>query len=96
MEKLITHLKDKTDDLENRSRRSNIRIINVPEQAEDYNVDLQRRRDEFRNVKRTLREMEVEYALIYPAQLRVKHLGSVKFFSTPAEAQRFLKDLPSE
>lgn len=34
MEKLITHLKDKTDDLENRSRRSNIRIINVPEQAE--------------------------------------------------------------
>lgn len=34
MDKLITHLKDKTDDLENRSRRSNIRIINVPEKAE--------------------------------------------------------------
>ena len=33
MEKLKTHLKDKTDDLENRSRRSNIRMINVPEQA---------------------------------------------------------------
>lgn len=31
---LITHLTDKTEDLENRSRRSNIRIINVLEQAE--------------------------------------------------------------
>jgi len=33
MEKLITHLKDKTDDPENCSR-SNIRIIDVPEKAE--------------------------------------------------------------
>lgn len=172
MEKLI-NLKDKTDDLENRSRRSNIRIINVPEQAEgrdavgflekfipemlgkdnftspvtlkrahrigkkldrprpiiakflnfrdkektlrlarskgeltyenkritfypDYSADLQRRRDEFRDVKRILREKGVEYALIYPAQLRIKYLETVKFFSTPAEVQRFLKDIPSE
>uniref|UniRef100_A0A3B4X586 L1 transposable element RRM domain-containing protein n=1 Tax=Seriola lalandi dorsalis TaxID=1841481 RepID=A0A3B4X586_SERLL len=171
--KLITHLKEKTDDLENHSRRSNIRILNVPEQAEgrdaagflekfipeilgndnftspitlerahrigkkadrprpliakflnfrdkekvlrlarckgemtyenkkisfypDYSADLQQRRDAFLDVKRMLREKEVEYALIYPAQLRIKHQGSVKFFSTPAEAQRFLKDLPSE
>lgn len=62
----------------------------------DYSADLQRRRDEFLDVKRVLREKEVEYALIYPAQLRIKHLGSVKFFSTPAEAQRFLKELSSE
>lgn len=173
MEKLITHLKDKADDLENRSRRSNIRVLNLPEQAEghdavgflekfmpqilghdnfttpltlerahrvgkksdrprpliakflnfrdkekvlrlarsngdmiyenkkisfypDYSADLQRRRDEYRDVKRMLREKEVEYALMYPAQLRVKHQGSVKFFSTPAEAQRFLKELSSE
>lgn len=34
MEKLITLLKDKTDDLENRSRRTNVRILNVPEQSE--------------------------------------------------------------
>ncbi|CAM4652658.1 unnamed protein product [Leuciscus chuanchicus] len=172
MEKLITHLKDKTDDLENRSRRSNIRIINVLEQAEgrntvgflekfipqilgednftspvtlerahriakksdrprpliakflnfrdkekalrlarskgemtyenkrisfypDYSAELQRRRDEFRDVKKILREKEMEYALIYPAQLRIKHQGTVKFFATPAEVQRFLKDLPN-
>ncbi|KAJ8004314.1 hypothetical protein DPEC_G00157840 [Dallia pectoralis] len=156
------------DDLENRSRRSNIRIINVPERAEgrdtvgflekfipqilgcdnfatpitlerphcigkrsdrprpliakflkfgdkekalrlarskgemthenksisfypDYSADLQRRRDEFRDVKRALQK-EVEYALIFPVQLRVKHLGIVRFFSTPAEVQRFLKN----
>lgn len=59
----------------------------------DYSADLQRRRDEFRDVKRTLREKELEYALLYPAQLRIKHLGSFKFFSTAAEAQRFVKEL---
>lgn len=62
----------------------------------DYSADLQRRRDEFRDVKRMLREKEVEHMLIYPAQLCIKHLGSIKFFSTPAEAQHFLKELPSE
>uniref|UniRef100_A0A669E390 L1 transposable element RRM domain-containing protein n=1 Tax=Oreochromis niloticus TaxID=8128 RepID=A0A669E390_ORENI len=172
MDKLTTQLKDKIDDLENRSRRSNLRILNIPEQAEgrdavgflekfipqilgndnftshitlerahrvgkksdrprpliakflnfrdkekvlrlarsrgemtyenrkisffpDYSADLQRRRDEFRDVKQRLREKEIEYALMYPAQLRVRHQGSIKIFSTPAEAQRYLKDLPN-
>uniref|UniRef100_A0A3P9BGG8 L1 transposable element RRM domain-containing protein n=1 Tax=Maylandia zebra TaxID=106582 RepID=A0A3P9BGG8_9CICH len=62
----------------------------------DYSVDLQRRRDEFRDVKQRLREKEIEYALMYPAQLRIRHQGSIKIFPTPAEAQRYLKDLPSE
>ena len=173
MEKLIMHLKDKTDDLGNCSRRSNIRILNVPEQTEgrdtegflekfipqilgmdnftspvtlerahhtgkksdrprplitkflnfrdkenllrlarskgemtyeskkisfypDYSTNLQRRRDEFLDVKRMLRDKEMEYALIYPAQLRNKHQGPVKLFTTPAKAQRVLKELPSE
>lgn len=34
MEKEFVFLKDKADDLENRSRRSNIKIINVPEKSE--------------------------------------------------------------
>uniref|UniRef100_A0A3Q1G7Q7 L1 transposable element RRM domain-containing protein n=1 Tax=Acanthochromis polyacanthus TaxID=80966 RepID=A0A3Q1G7Q7_9TELE len=173
MEKIITQLKDKTDYLENRSRRSNVRIVNVPEQAEgrdavgflekfipqilggenftapvtlerahrigkktdrprpliakflnfrekekvlrlarskgeimyenkkisfypDYSADLQRRRDEFLQVKRLLREKEVECALIYPAKLRIKHQGNIKFFSTPAEVQKFVEELPGE
>lgn len=173
MEKLLTGVKDKMDELENRSRRSNIRILNIPEQAEgqdavgflaktipqilgaenfsspiilerahrigkrsdrprpiiakllnyrdkekilrlarskgemmfqnkkiafypDYSAELQRRRDGFRDVKRILREKEMDYALIYPAQLRIKHMGSIKFFSTPAEAQKFLTELLSE
>lgn len=62
----------------------------------DYSAELQRRRDEFRDVKRLLREKNMEYALIYPAQLRVKHLETVKVFSTPAEAQHFLTELPRE
>lgn len=173
VEKLTTQLKDKIDDLENRSRRSNLRILNIPEQVEghdavgfleklipqilgndnftsnitlerahrvgkksdrprpfiakflnlrdkekvlrlarskgettyenkkisffpDYSIDLQRRRDEFRDVKQRLREKEIEYALMYPAQLRVRHQGSIKIFPTPAEAQRYLKDFLSE
>lgn len=170
MEKLITLLKDKTDDLENHSRRSNVRILNVPEQSEgrdtvgflerfipqlmgrdnftspvtlervhrvgkisdrqrpiiakflnfrdkekvlqlarskgeiiyknkkisfypDYSADLQRRRHGFTGVKRMLREKQVDYALLYPAQLHIKHKGGYKFFSTQAEAQSFLKEL---
>ena len=34
MEKEIAFLKEKTDDLENRSRRSNVKIVNIPERAE--------------------------------------------------------------
>lgn len=62
----------------------------------DYSADLQWRRDEFLSVKRMLRERELEYVLLYPAQLGMKHRRSVKVFSTPAEAQSFLKELPSE
>ena len=61
----------------------------------DYSAELQRRRDEFHDVKRMLREKEMEYALIYLAKLHINYQGSVKFFSTPAEVQLFLKDLPS-
>ncbi len=38
MEKLITHSKDKTDDLENRSRRSDMRILNIPEKSEGHDA----------------------------------------------------------
>uniref|UniRef100_A0A3P9AVZ3 L1 transposable element RRM domain-containing protein n=1 Tax=Maylandia zebra TaxID=106582 RepID=A0A3P9AVZ3_9CICH len=173
MEKFTMQLKDKIDDFENRSRRSNLRILNIPEQAEgrdavgflekfipqilgndnftshitlervhrvgkksdrprpliakflnfrdkekvlrlarskgemtyenkkisffpDYSADLQCRRDKFRDMKQRLREKEIEYALMYAAQLRIRHQGSIKIFPTPAEAQRYLKDLPSE
>ncbi|KAI4905265.1 hypothetical protein NFI96_004844 [Prochilodus magdalenae] len=34
MEKEIAFLKEKTDDLENRNRRSNVKIVNIPEKAE--------------------------------------------------------------
>lgn len=173
MEKTITQLWEKNDDLENCNRRSNIRILNIPEQAEgrdavgflerllpqmlgpdnftsavtlerahrigkvsdrprafiakflnlrdkekvlrlarnkgeitydnnriyffpDYSMELQRRRDDFLTIKRKLREKDVEYALLYPAKLRVKYNGSVKFFSSPVEAEGFLKELVTE
>lgn len=170
MEKEIMFLKNKTDDLENRSRRSNIKIINIPEKSEgsdtvgyleslipqllgndnfsspitlerahrigrpsdrtrpiiakflnyrekdkvlrfarekgavylndkrisfypDYSVEIQRKINGFNDVKKKLREKNIEYAIRYPAKLRVRHLGGFKLFSTPPEVEAFLTEL---
>lgn len=62
----------------------------------DYSTEQQCRRDEFLGVKRMLQEEGMEYTLIYLGQLRIKHRQSAKFFSISAEAQSFLKELPSK
>lgn len=38
LEKDVSYLKDKVQDLENRSKRSNIRIVNLPEESEGGNL----------------------------------------------------------
>ena len=170
LEKQLDFLKEKADDLENRSRRSNVRIINIPEKMEgrdvagfleqlipklldsdnfpspivierahrvgkvsdrprpiiakflnfshkekvlrlarekgdifldnkkisfypDYSAELQRKREGFGGVKKKLREKNIDYALFYPAKLRIRHQGSVRFFSSPADVQSFLTEL---
>ncbi len=170
IEKEIIFLKDKTDDLEHRSRRSNIKIINIPEKSEgsdtvgyleslipqllgndnfpspitlerahrirrpsdrtgpiiakflnyrekdkvlrfarekgavylndkrisfypDYSVEIQHKINGCNDVKKKLQEKNIEYAIRYPAKLRVRHLGGFKLFSTPPEVQVFLTEL---
>ncbi|KAI4879707.1 hypothetical protein NFI96_001810 [Prochilodus magdalenae] len=165
MEKEIAFLKEKTDDLENRSRRSNVKIVNIPERAEgndavgyverllprlfgeehfpapvvierahrlgkaaervrpilvkflnyrdkdkvlrlarnkgtvyldtnrvsfypDYSIEVQRRMAAFNEVKKKLREKNIEYASRYPAKLRIRHREGFKLFSTPSEKQK--------
>ncbi|KAJ8358019.1 hypothetical protein AAFF_G00043480 [Aldrovandia affinis] len=39
MQKVVTTLTDKCDDLENRSRRSNLRVVGLPEQAEGKDAE---------------------------------------------------------
>uniref|UniRef100_A0A3Q2D0X9 L1 transposable element RRM domain-containing protein n=1 Tax=Cyprinodon variegatus TaxID=28743 RepID=A0A3Q2D0X9_CYPVA len=139
MEKEITFLKEKSDDLENRSRRSNVKIINIPEKSEgtdmigyverliprllgeehfqtlatierahrlgrasertrpilvkflnftdkdkvlclarekktiQLSIEVQRKMLVFNEVKKKLREKNIEYATRYPAKLRIRH-----------------------
>ncbi|CAL9701072.1 unnamed protein product [Knipowitschia caucasica] len=172
MENEIKLLKVKADDLvtKNRSRRSNIKIINVPERAEgndtaafverliprlfgeghftspvvierahrlgrpadrtrpiiakflnyrqremvlrlarekhplllddnrisfypDYSAETQRNMLAYNEVKKKLRDKNIEYASRYPAKLRVRHEGAFKLFSSPAEVENFLRTL---
>uniref|UniRef100_A0A667X2L4 L1 transposable element RRM domain-containing protein n=1 Tax=Myripristis murdjan TaxID=586833 RepID=A0A667X2L4_9TELE len=59
----------------------------------DYSAELQRKRDEFNGVKKNLREKNIDYALFYPSKLRIRHQGTVRFFSSPAEVQNYLSEL---
>lgn len=48
----------------------------------DYSPDLQRRRAGFLDIKRTLRNHNISYALLYPARLRIEALGTIRFFES--------------
>lgn len=58
----------------------------------DYSPDLQKRRAEFRDIKRNLRNYKLEYALLYPARLRIVALGSTHYFDTTTGATKWLED----
>lgn len=49
----------------------------------DFSPELQRRRESFVEIKRTLQKYDVKYALLYPARLRVEAMGEVLFFDSP-------------
>ena len=57
----------------------------------DFSPDLQKRRAEFTQIKRTLQQHKVVYALQYPARLRVTALGRTFFFNSPAEVAQWLE-----
>lgn len=46
----------------------------------DYYPDLQWRRAGFLDIKRTLRNYNIPYALLYPVRLRIEALGKTNFF----------------
>ncbi|KAJ8415775.1 hypothetical protein AAFF_G00403320 [Aldrovandia affinis] len=106
-------LQAKTDDLENRGRRCNIRILHEKEQVlrlarergrlefqgrqvmifPDFSAELNKRRAEYVEVKKLLREKEgVRYGLVYPARLRVSFQGQEKMFDTPQAVKDFIAD----
>lgn len=94
MKKNILQLARSKGGMTYQNKNKKIKIAFYP----DYSAELQCRRDRFRAVKCLLRDKGdgTVYVLIYPAQLCVKHLGTVKLFSTLAEVQSFLKELSNE
>ena len=52
----------------------------------DFTLQVQRRRREFYDIKRRLREQNLKYAMLFPARLRVEADGKTHFFTSPEEA----------
>ncbi|KAJ8403283.1 hypothetical protein AAFF_G00355000 [Aldrovandia affinis] len=59
----------------------------------DFSAELNKRRAEYVEVKKLLREKEgVRYGLVYPARLRVSFQGQEKMFDTPQAVKDFIAD----
>ena len=67
----------------------------------DYTMEVQRQRNNFNAVKAQLRKMNLSYALLFPARLRVVEADTSHFFTTPKDAWDWLhtkgiQDIPEE
>lgn len=56
----------------------------------DVSAELHKQRRKFDEVKRKLRELNVQYGIVFPARLRVTHSGRSHFFDNPKEAEIFI------
>uniref|UniRef100_A0A087X5T4 L1 transposable element RRM domain-containing protein n=1 Tax=Poecilia formosa TaxID=48698 RepID=A0A087X5T4_POEFO len=62
----------------------------------DYSIEVQRKMLAFNEVKKKVREKNIEYATRYPAKLRIRHGGGFKLFSAPSEVETFLSSVQDE
>lgn len=53
-------------------------------------MEVQKLRAQFDEVKRRLRALQVSYAMLYPAKLKVVAKGDIHFFDTPKAATQWL------
>ena len=61
----------------------------------DYSFELQQKRRRFDETKKILREKKVEYRLVYPARLLLKHAGKDLTYTDSNEARKFAESLSS-
>ncbi|KAK1894439.1 LINE-1 retrotransposable element ORF1 protein [Dissostichus eleginoides] len=59
----------------------------------DISAELHKQRMRFDGVKRRLREMDVQYGIVFPVRLRVTHGGRSYFFDNPSDTENFIKDI---
>lgn len=87
----VLHFKDRDIILRKARELSDIRLDgNKIAFYPDFSVNVQKRRAQFHDVKRRLRDLELSYAMLYPAKLRVVANGTTHFFENPKDAIRWL------
>uniref|UniRef100_A0A1B8Y2I5 Uncharacterized protein n=1 Tax=Xenopus tropicalis TaxID=8364 RepID=A0A1B8Y2I5_XENTR len=59
-----------------------------------YSTQLQKLRSTFTGVKRKLRELNLTYAMTYPAKLKINDANRTYFFTTPEEAIEWIETVP--
>lgn len=59
---------------------------------QDFSAYLQKRRAAFKPIKHMLQQNKMEYALLYPARMRVSTTNSIHFFDSPLSVERWLED----
>ena len=59
----------------------------------DFSTGLVLKRRQFDNIKKKLRELNMEYSLLYPASLRIISAGKAVLFKSPGDAESFIQDL---
>ena len=104
----LSEAANRLDDQENRSRRNNIKIVNLPERTEGANAKEffetwlpktlhLKRSDKDRQMppetKKSFRALGIPYRMLFPAALRIAHDNKVHLFKTPAEAQRYVEEM---
>ena len=87
----LLHYRDREAVLRQARERANIqhngvRVSFYP----DFSQEVQRRRAKFTDVKRRLRNLQLPYAMLYPAKLRVVVRGQAQFFESAKEAMTWL------
>lgn len=59
----------------------------------DFSAGLLTKRRQFDNVKKKLRDLQMDYSLIYPATLRIISNSKPVLFKCPEEVESFLQDI---
>ena len=57
----------------------------------DLSVEVQKQRRQYNDVKQKLRELHLDFGLIFPAKMRIFHEGSRHLFHTPEEVEAFIQ-----
>ncbi|CAL1612426.1 unnamed protein product [Knipowitschia caucasica] len=57
----------------------------------DFSVALEKKRREFGDVKKKLRDLGIKYSMQYPCSLRITEDGKPRLFSCPAEVEDYVR-----